>query len=314
MNDPHAHAVPIAAVERDTGLSKDTLRVWERRYGFPTPLRDENGERLYPHEQVERLRLLRRLTDQGLRPAKIIHASGEELSRLLESCQSARPQKNGAQDDGRIAEFIALIKLHRLPELRAALQQTLIREGLRGFVGGLVEPLNRAVGDAWVQGELEITEEHLYTEQLQNVLRSAINTHAGVAPHGQRPRVLLTTVPDELHALGLLMAEAILVSEGASCTSLGTQTPIGDIAGAASEHRFDVVALSYSGAFPMRQALETLQDLRQRLPAGIAIWAGGEAVNPQRVRIPGVQAIGSLDELPTAVAAWRGEHLGDHAP
>jgi hypothetical protein len=25
----------IAQVERDTGLSKDPLRMWERRYGFP---------------------------------------------------------------------------------------------------------------------------------------------------------------------------------------------------------------------------------------------------------------------------------------
>ena len=25
----------IAAVERETGLGKDTLRAWERRYGFP---------------------------------------------------------------------------------------------------------------------------------------------------------------------------------------------------------------------------------------------------------------------------------------
>jgi DNA-binding transcriptional regulator YiaG len=40
--------LPIAAVERDTGLSKDTLRVWERRYGFPQPARDGAGERLYP--------------------------------------------------------------------------------------------------------------------------------------------------------------------------------------------------------------------------------------------------------------------------
>lgn len=305
MNVLHPPAVPIAAVERDTGLSKDTLRVWERRYGFPTPLRDENGERLYPYEQVERLRLLRRLTDQGLRPAKIIHASREELSRLLEDCQSARPPKNDTQSAQRIADFIALIKLHRLHELRAALQQALIREGLRGFVGGLLEPLNRAVGDAWVQGELGISEEHLYTEQVQNVLRSAINSHAGVAPPGQRPRVLLTTVPDELHALGLLMAEAILVSEGACCTSLGTQTPIADIASAAIDHSFDIVALSYSGAFPLRQALDTLQDLRRRLPAGIAIWAGGEALNPQRVKIPGVQALAGLDELPAAIAAWR---------
>ena len=37
--------IGIAAVERETGLSKDTLRVWERRYGFPRPLRDANGER-----------------------------------------------------------------------------------------------------------------------------------------------------------------------------------------------------------------------------------------------------------------------------
>ena len=53
--------VNIAAVERDTGLSKDTLRVWERRYGFPAPMRDRFGERLYPLEQVDRLRLIRRL-------------------------------------------------------------------------------------------------------------------------------------------------------------------------------------------------------------------------------------------------------------
>jgi hypothetical protein len=46
MNN-HASAatpgLPIASVERETGLSKDTLRVWERRYGFPTPERDANG-------------------------------------------------------------------------------------------------------------------------------------------------------------------------------------------------------------------------------------------------------------------------------
>ncbi|MCB1912570.1 MAG: MerR family transcriptional regulator, partial [Rhodocyclaceae bacterium] len=62
----------IAAVERDTGLSKDTLRVWERRYGFPTPERDENGERLYPGDQLERLRLIKRLLDQGRRPAALM--------------------------------------------------------------------------------------------------------------------------------------------------------------------------------------------------------------------------------------------------
>ena len=59
----------IAEVERDTGLAKETLRVWERRYQFPRPERDELGERLYPFTQVEQLRVIRRLIDHGFRPS-----------------------------------------------------------------------------------------------------------------------------------------------------------------------------------------------------------------------------------------------------
>ncbi len=58
----------IAAVERDTGLSKDTLRIWERRYGFPDPVRDGQGERCYPMDQIERLRLIKRLLGRGAPP------------------------------------------------------------------------------------------------------------------------------------------------------------------------------------------------------------------------------------------------------
>ena len=49
MTSPSTSDIPpdlnIAGAERATGLSKDTLRVWERRYGFPTPHRDAAGER-----------------------------------------------------------------------------------------------------------------------------------------------------------------------------------------------------------------------------------------------------------------------------
>ena len=73
MNDRNLQStvtVSIAAVERDTGLSKDTLRVWERRYGFPQPQRDTYGERVYPLEQLDKLRLIKRLMDQGFRPGR----------------------------------------------------------------------------------------------------------------------------------------------------------------------------------------------------------------------------------------------------
>jgi DNA-binding transcriptional MerR regulator len=69
----------ISAVERELGIGKDTLRVWERRYGFPNPKRDANGERRYPPDQVARLRLVRRLLDQGMRPHQLLSLPADAL-------------------------------------------------------------------------------------------------------------------------------------------------------------------------------------------------------------------------------------------
>ncbi|RPH68178.1 MAG: MerR family transcriptional regulator, partial [Burkholderiales bacterium] len=228
----------ISAVERETGLSKDTLRVWERRYGFPRPERDPVGERLYPLEQVDRLRLIRRLMDAGHRPGKVVGLPVGELhalvgQRLPASAQPAAPA-GGLADLGR---FVQLTKSHRIEELRRALAESALRMGLDRFVTQLAAPLNRVVGEAWARGDFEVFEEHLYTEAMQGVLRTAIGS---MPASSFSPRVLLTTFPSEPHGLGLLMAEALLALEGCRCLSLGVQTPIRDIALAAEAHGADI--------------------------------------------------------------------------
>src|SRR6201998_1436698 len=85
VSDSGEGAFGIAAVERDTGLSKDTLRVWERRYRFPLPARDTSGERVYSRQDVEKLRELTRLLDQGHRPGKVIALAIEQLERLADA-------------------------------------------------------------------------------------------------------------------------------------------------------------------------------------------------------------------------------------
>ncbi|HRQ56469.1 MAG TPA: MerR family transcriptional regulator [Azoarcus taiwanensis] len=291
----------ISSVERDTGLSKDTLRVWERRYGFPQPDRDDNGDRAYPREQVEKLRLIRRLLDQGKRPSKVVAASTEELVAMLEETAVETPQA------GDIAEtdFLRLVRLHRSVELRTMLQQLVLKQGLQRFASETVTALNVAIGQAWVRGELDVCEEHLYSEQIQNVLRNAIGSHSG---GGSRPRILLTTFPDEQHGLGLLMAEAVLVPEGATCISIGVQTPLGDIRTAAIAGQFDIVALSFSGAFPVRQAVEGLNQLRGMLPPEIALWAGGAALQGRRAKLDGIRVIYDLHDALAALGEWRTKH------
>lgn len=304
MNTPSLapSCITIAAVERDTGLAKDTLRVWERRYGFPQPDRDANGERLYPLEQVEKLRLIRRLIDQGLRPAKIMGLDTDALVRMLDELVSSRESDNPE----RTAHFHAILKfvrLHLHEDLRRSLQQLLMKLGLQQFVTQVIAPLNNLIGDAWLRGELEVPEEHLYTEQVQNILRAAISTQAA-ASRG-RPSVMLTTFPDEQHILGLLMVEAMLAPEGASCVSLGVQTPLDDIRGAVTAGQFDIVALSFSAAYPSRHAIEGLRSLRANLSPRTQIWAGGAALRGAERKLSGIRVFKNLEEIPLALAEWR---------
>ena len=288
--------IGIAAVERDTGLGKDTLRVWERRYGFPQPGRDACGERVYPAEQVEHLRLIKRLMDHGQRPGALLR---QPMAVLSEQC--ARASATAGADD--TAEWvIPLLKRRDVEDLRAELAQRQARDGLERFVIETVPALNRRIGDGWMTGEIEVFEEHLYTELMQNQLRSAIH---GLGSRGARPQVLLTTVKEEEHLLGLLMVEALLAANGAWCLSLGAQTPVADIVGAAQGTTTDIVALSFSAAYPWRKARDTLLELRAVLPERTELWAGGAALAGRGRKLPGVRAIDDLRAITPALADWR---------
>jgi methanogenic corrinoid protein MtbC1 len=297
MNSPYFN---ISSVERDTGLSKDVLRMWERRYGFPVPDRDANGERCYPTEQVERLRLIKRLMDQGHRPGRLIATPADELTALLPR-RSVIKEKIGDSVAEDLGELMLLIKQHDAAGYQQAMQQRLARQGLLSFVQDTIAPLTRRVGEAWEDGSFEVFEEHLFTELTKRLLRQSI----AALPGGRRgPRILLTSVPDEQHILGLLMIEALFALEGAECIPLGTQMPLLEIARAAKAHGTDIVALSFSVAFPQRQIPSLLQQLSQALGPEISLWAGGGGV--ARVnQLEGVKLLYTLQDAVNALNNWQ---------
>ena len=309
-------ALPIAAVERDTGVSKDTLRVWERRYGFPMPERDAAGERVYPPDQVLRLRLVRRLLDQGHRPVHTVALGLAALERLSQSAQApaarrsrtSRKAEAAAQPHAPAAPDVPAIEValldHQHPEVRRLLTQASLQMGLAAFVTGVIAPLNSSVGEAWLRGDIEVFEEHLYNECVTTLLRTAI---ARIPPTDRTrgPRVLLTTFPQEMHGLGLLMVEALLALEGCACLSLGTQTPVPDMVMATQAHGADVLALSVSPAMNIRHVLTGLAQLRELLPIQTTVWVGGKSAALSRLQLPGVMFVDALERLPQVVADWR---------
>src|SRR5450432_2400566 len=118
----------ISAVERETGLYKDVLRIWERRYGFPEPQRDDNAERLYPPEQVAKLRTIKRLMDTGMRPGKLMQRTLAELNAFAETRPGPRRDLVAPALE---RDLLNLLRTHNAAALQHALATQLARQGLQ---------------------------------------------------------------------------------------------------------------------------------------------------------------------------------------
>jgi len=80
-----------------------------------------------------------------------------------------------------------------------------------------------------------------------------------------------------------------------------------EIGRAAEAHCVNIVALSFSVAFPARKIPAILQQLRGLLPDGIELWAGGGGVahlSPP----PGVYLLKDLSQGVHALSDWRTRH------
>ncbi|HEY5717814.1 MAG TPA: MerR family transcriptional regulator [Motiliproteus sp.] len=276
--------VDIDTLARELNLGKDRLRIWEKRYGFPKPLRREDGQRLYPPEQVQRLRQICHLLDGGARAGAVVPLSAAALTAQLQAHQQtegqALPHLRGEE---RLQALLA--QLDQLPSPDSC-------PSLQAWIEGHVEPLIAIVGQAWAAGQLPIWGEHLLTETLQRQLgqllcRQPRNTTG--------PRVLLCTPPGEQHRLGMLLAELVLNEAGATTLCLGSNVPLDEICAAAQGLDVDVIALSCSVRQKRATVMTLLEELKQKLPHH-PIWLGGSGASHLRRLPQGVIAIRQLSD------------------
>ena len=283
----------IADIERETGISRDTLRVWERRYSFPTPLRNERRERIYNSEQLNRLRLIKQLMDSGIQPGKLVVLDDHQLRKLTVQPYVTTEISANAED------VLEILTGGSLYDLLPRLEELLQRHGLRNFLTDVVAPLNRAVGEAWFAGRIGILDEHYYTEQIRIVLTDSLRRMP--RKEGVHTRVLLSTVPGEPHNIGLLMVGCTLSLEGAEVLSLGMQTPLEEIVRGAVENQCSIVGVSFSEYLSRRTIASQLVRLRKILPEDISLWAGGSGVSMIKLLRKNIRIFNDLCQIQVAL-------------
>jgi MerR family transcriptional regulator, light-induced transcriptional regulator len=297
MPDPNASDEPTQAdlallsigdIATATGFTPDTLRVWERRYGAPVPLRLASGHRRYTREQVIWLRRVAEAIAIGHRPSKVLRMSALELLRLLES--SSVP--DAPVED--LHHLIELVRDHRDLELRARLDTALRQSGPLAVLQNIVAPLLVMVGRAWSSGALEIRHEHALVESLQDWMRAH---RAARAPRAIGPLMLLATLSGERHELGIVMSSWLAAERGFRVKVLGTDLPAAEIDAAARALHAKIVLIGISLATGGIETDRSLARLRSDLPPDVVLAIGGAGARSVRRGPRGVECFESLAAL-----------------
>jgi methylmalonyl-CoA mutase cobalamin-binding subunit len=275
---PDPVELSIGTLSSATGVPVDTLRTWERRYGFPAPTaRTEGSHRRYPAETITSVALIVKALEQGHRPSAVIGRDPEELRRLLAAtavrADPAHETSPGSAPE-RVGHWLELTLELDGAGLRSELQLCLAQLGVLEFLEHYLGPYLVAVGEGWASGQLRVSHEHFASEQVRDFLSGQWRTLNERASDTGRANIVLATPPGERHVLGLHMAAWVVTRADARVVFLGADTPMAEVAFAAERHAARGIALSVAKGY--RGDLgQQLRELTRRLPPGASVAVGG---------------------------------------
>ena len=218
-------------VIKETGISADTLRAWERRYGLPAPERSPGGHRLYSQRDIEIVKWLMAKQREGLSISRAVglwnelSASGEEplpgptseamsTTKLLSisSTNLDEVRKHWLDDCLVFNENGAEQVLNQAFALYPL--ETVCIEVLQK---GLIE-----IGDMWYRAQATVQQEHFTSALAQRRLDALI---AATPPPTRSETILIGCTPKEQHTFPPLLLTLLLRRRGLKVVYLGANVP-----------------------------------------------------------------------------------------
>lgn len=311
---------PMRIVARLTGLNADTIRAWERRHGAIAPPRSDGNTRLFTHEDIERLTLLKEVVGLGHPIGQVAQLATLALRQMrdLERTRRDGPTADDGLDTVR-REYLDAISRFEARRGAELLNQAAAHLPAREFTFRVALPILREVGERWshttrarrVESERSeadpasrssfgIAHEHLASTQIRAVLVSYLR-HT-LVDRGA-PRVLLATPEGHRHEHGILIAALLAQLRGFEVIYLGVDLPVDDIVRAATRASAALVILGVASELGPLDG-EHLDRLAAELPERTELWLGHPPT--EAFAHPRIRRMTSFEQLELALAEKRG--------
>lgn len=280
---------PIGAVSEMTGINAITLRAWERRYALITPQRTPTGRRLYSQADVDCMKEVLVLMEQGI-----------PIGQMKEALQvkNKTPEVLAQQTINiwQITQEKMVAAIHDFDEAQLdELYNNMLSLHPIGIVTNrLLIPLLEELGQRWEMNtsKTAVAEEHFFSVYLRNKL--------GARFHHQRrqlqgPVIITACLPGEQHVTGILLFALAAQEKGYQVVLFGANMPLAPLTTAAQRIEADALVLSGSND-PAAEIIE--EDLPALCKAlDIPIFIGGKIAKNHALKLSEAGAIPTTDEI-----------------
>jgi MerR family transcriptional regulator, light-induced transcriptional regulator len=223
----------LKAVIHETGLSPETLRAWERRYGLLKPQRSPGGHRLYSQYDIDMLLWLVARQKEGLSISSAVgmwrslEKDGMDPLQALHTPQILPDSGGTMLDDLRLRWVAACMAFNELAAEQALSQAFAIAAPEIVCIEVIQKGLAEA-GQRWYEDRLSVQQEHFISAQ---AIRRVDALFSSAPPPTRPERILATCPPGEEHSFSLLLISFLLRRRGWDVVYLGPNVPLSRLAG-----------------------------------------------------------------------------------
>jgi DNA-binding transcriptional MerR regulator len=213
----------IKDIENLTGIKSHTLRIWEQRYGIPSPKRTPTNIRYYDDEDLKLLLNVSMLNKQGYKISKLTSLPKEELEQLVFT-RSGNPEHTSIQVDCLLKAMFNVDEA----AFERVLSTHLMKSGMEKTMTDLFFPFLHRIGVLWQTGQVNMVFEHYMSNLIRQKLIVAIDSLSSYKSPNAKAFTLF--LPEgEMHELGLLFANYLLRARGHQTAYLGQNLPHTDL-------------------------------------------------------------------------------------
>lgn len=265
----------IKQIAKMTGLSKEVLRIWEKRFRLISPKRGPNRYRLYTEEDLKILKYLVKEIELGQSIGELASLGKDEILTRINSEETKETKDETYTTDSLIKDLEKSLMPLDQSAFENRLREMMVLLPFEEVFKRVLVPLQIRVGELWFDEKIGIAVEHYVTTQVKQKLFAVMNVMA--VQNG--PKVAVACPPWELHEIGAQMIAYQCSAMGCQTILLGANLPTEDLIQFCTNTTPDAVVLSFTSPVSESKGRVFFTELSTRILPLCPVVVGGQGIS-----------------------------------